>query len=455
VPRSPLAAGLAAVLAVAAAVGALAATGALRWVREEQRRLEAARRAARGQTRIALVNPAGAAVTLLRAGARLDDAAILAGETAALAATGETWLAAGRYFAMAHLPAGELFYPVTPDASGEGPEADGAWTVTVRPPPAEVPPPGASDSPFVFIPAGWFAMGSGRDPGHVHPVWVPGVHAASFEVTNAEFRRFLADPEGERDERSWTAAGRAWRGRNASETTASFGPGHPRHDRFGRDDQPVMLVSWHEAVAYGRWLTRRKGGGRWLFRLLTEAEWEKAARGPDAFDYGLSSELSEPQAPLYNWKKNPGALETGIGLADTRRRYLPNRYGLYHASGNAREWTQSAFAVLSAARPYREDGRGDEDRPGMRVTRGGSWYSASSVRLGLAYREEFQPELRSDELGFRIAAVLGPRAGAEAVDEAEDAKTPRRMTGVIGRRPASASLPAGGMPAGLTKGATP
>ena len=46
----------------------------------------------------------------------------------------------------------------------------------------------------------------------------------------------------------------------------------------------------------------------------------------------------------------------------------------------------------------------------MRVTRGGSWYSASSVRLRLAYREEFQPELSSDDLGFRVAAVLG--AGA-------------------------------------------
>jgi hypothetical protein len=43
----------------------------------------------------------------------------------------------------------------------------------------------------------------------------------------------------------------------------------------------------------------------------------------------------------------------------------------------------------------------------MRVTSGGSWYSASAVRLQLAYREEFQPELSSDDLGFRIAAVLG------------------------------------------------
>ena len=166
-----------------------------------------------------------------------------------------------------------------------------------------------------------------------------------------------------------------------------------------------MLVTWYEANAYCRWLTRRLGGGRWLFRMPTEAEWEKAARGPDGFDYGLGMELSEPQSPLYNWKKNPGAEVTLVGPGETG--FRPNRYGISHASGNAREWTQSVFRRYGADHPYRDDDRNADDTPGMRVTRGGSWYSASSVRLRLAYREEFQPELSSDDLGFRIAAVLG------------------------------------------------
>jgi formylglycine-generating enzyme required for sulfatase activity len=172
-------------------------------------------------------------------------------------------------------------------------------------------------------------------------------------------------------------------------------------------------VNWHEAAAYCRWLTRRLGGGRWLYRMPTEAEWEKAARGPDAFDYGLGMELSEQQAGLYNWRKNPGAATTLVGLGATRD-YQPNRYGLFHASGNAREWTQSVFRHYNAAHPYREDDRNHDDAAGMRVTRGGSWYSASAVRLQLAYREEFQPELSSDDLGFRVAAVLGAGGGPES-----------------------------------------
>ena len=125
-------------------------------------------------------------------------------------------------------------------------------------------------------------------------------------------------------------------------------------------------------------------------------------------------ELSEPQAALYNWRKNPGAAVTLVGPGEGP--FRANRYGVFHASGNAREWTQSLFRPLSAAHPYRDDDRNADDDPGMRVTRGGSWYSASAARMQIAYREEFQPEMSSDDLGFRVAALLGagqPQDGRE------------------------------------------
>jgi formylglycine-generating enzyme required for sulfatase activity len=237
-------------------------------------------------------------------------------------------------------------------------------------------------------------------------VFVPSFHLAAFELTNGEFRLFLAYPRGFEDRSNWTEAGWRWKASGLSQPTARLEPADPRYSRFGRDELPVMLVTWYEANAYCRWLTRRLGGGRWLFRMPTEGEWEKAARGPDGFDYGLGMELSEPQSSLYNWRKNPGAPVTLVGYGEEQ--FRTNRYGVYHASGNAREWTQSVFRRYNRDHPYRDDDRNADDADGMRVTRGGSWYSASAVRLQLAYREEVQPELSSDDLGFRLAALLGP-----------------------------------------------
>jgi len=387
---------------VAVVVGVLAATGALKFLRAEQRRVARARRSARGETELRIVNPAGAAVSLQHAGKTLDDAAPLdLGES-------EVWLPEGRYFVEASTAAWRQLFPVTVDGTGQGPEADGTWTVTVRPPPREGPPLITEASGFAFIPAGSFAIGERTNPGQPHAVWVASFYMGEFEVTNGDFRRFLADPEGYDDRASWTQAGWRWKQAGFSQATARLRKDDPRFPRFGRDGLPVMLVTWYEANAYCRWLTGRLGGGRWLFRLPTEAEWEKAARGPDGFDYGLGMELSEPQAGLYNWRKNPDAAVTLVDRVASRQDYRPNRYGVFHASGNAREWTQSVFRPYNQARPYRDDDRNADDTAGLRVTRGGSWYSASAVRLQLAYREEFQPELSSDDLGFRVAALLGP-----------------------------------------------
>ncbi len=107
---------------------------------------------------------------------------------------------------------------------------------------------------MVRVPEGWFGMGceSGRDDERpAHRVWVDAFELAAHQVTNEEYGCFLAatrHPEPP-----------CW-------ADANFN--HPR--------MPVVAVSWHEAVAYCDWLSRAT---RKLYRLPTEAEWERAARG--------------------------------------------------------------------------------------------------------------------------------------------------------------------------------
>jgi formylglycine-generating enzyme required for sulfatase activity len=99
---------------------------------------------------------------------------------------------------------------------------------------------------------------------------------------------------------------------------------------------------------------------------------------------------------------------TVIGIEETKRSFRPNRYGLYHASGNVAEWTNSAFWPYNRDRPYRDDQRNLPGTAGSRTVRGGSWYSATSATLYLAYRDAFEPNHRSNDVGFRIVAKLNP-----------------------------------------------
>ncbi len=229
-----------------------------------------------------------------------------------------------------------------------------------------------------------------------------------FEVTNTEFREFLNDANGYADTTYWTIAGKRWKAKNALQATALLKPGDADYQRFGQAEQPVVWVNWFEANAYCRWLTKKIGDGRWLFTLPTEAEWEKAARGPDNFDYGLGMFISDHEISLYNWKKNPDAPITVVGWQDSFSAYRPNRLGLYHISGNVVEWTQSITRAYSKEHPFVDDERNHEEATGLRVTRGGSWYSASVALLYIPYRDAFQPEHSTQDLGFRVVAKLLP-----------------------------------------------
>jgi formylglycine-generating enzyme required for sulfatase activity len=299
----------------------------------------------------------------------------------------------------------DVHYPLPILGYRLGPDRDGSFVVTVRPVPAEQPP---GSPPFAFIPSGHFVIGDRANPREPHYVWVPAFFIGVFEVSNEDYRKFFNDPSGFSLDANWTDAGRAWKHREHSEASALLNPGEPDYLRFGQADQPVTSVTWFEADAYCRWLTALAGASHWTYTLPNDAEWEKAARGPDGFDYGLGAAISDAETPFYNWKKNPDVPVTVVGWAETQRLFRSNRYGLYHASGNVAEWTASAFRPYSRQQPYSDDGRNNPELSERRTVRGGSWYSATTAPLYLPYRDAFQPWHRGRDVGFRVVARLVP-----------------------------------------------
>lgn len=355
----------------------------------------------REETELIIANLPLSDLTIYKAGTSLQDAVALPPIDRE-----RIWLAPGNYFLKADLGARILFYPLPMVSYRGGPDKEGTLTVTIRSPQADYPHGSLPDLPdFAFIPSGHFLFGDHLRPQEPHYVWLGGFFISPFEVTNAEFREFMSDSRGYANDANWTEAGRKWKASNPSHVTAQLKPSDEEFERFGQPDQPVVNVNWFEANAYCHWLTKTLGGGKWIFGLPTEAEWEKAGRGPDNFDYALGMNISDNEARLYNWKKNPGAEVTVVGFKETKSKYQPNRYGLYHMTGNVAEWTQSVYRTYSRQHPYvDDDDRNHDEMPGERVLRGGSWYTASIAVLYIPYRENFRPEVQTPYLGVRVVA---------------------------------------------------
>ncbi len=356
----------------------------------------------RGETELVIANQANASVQLFKAGKTLAASSLVANFSGH-----RMWLPSGNYFLQVEQTSQQSFYPVPLIGFQQGPEASGEFTITIRSSTRIVPPVLLPRTPvFNFIPSGHFLYGDQTNSSASHYVWQKAFFISPFEITNEEFRIFLSDPTGYNNHANWTEDGWKWKAENASQSSASLNLAHADFQRFGQADQPIVNVNWFEASAYCHWLTQKIGGNQWLFSLPTEAEWEKVARGPDNFDYGLGMNLSDADVKLYNWKKNPMAEVTVVGWQSTLANYQPNRYGVFHMTGNVAEWTLSLNQPANREHPYADDERNRESLSGARVVRGGSWYSASTATMYIPYRETFEPTVHTPYLGFRIVARM-------------------------------------------------
>ncbi len=168
---------------------------------------------------------------------------------------------------------------------------------------------------------------------------------------------------------------------------------------FGRGRQPVINVSWEDAKKYVDWLSKRTGK---TYRLLTEAEWEYAARAGKAtrFSFGDDDEALGEHA----WFSDNSESRThAVGAKRA------NAFGLHDMHGNVTEWVEDCYVENYNGAPT--DGaswkEGCKDKTSSRVVRGGSWV-IDTVDLRSSIRGRDVPVIRNSYFGVRVARVLSP-----------------------------------------------
>lgn len=228
---------------------------------------------------------------------------------------------------------------------------------------------------MVVIPAGSFLMGSsesevGRlsDEGPQRRVTIGQPFAVGrFEVTFDEYDACVA------------AKGCAQR---------------PRDEGWGRGRRPVIHVSWEEAQAYARWLSGKTGQ---RYRLLSEAEWEFAARAGTTTRFNFGDD--ESQLGTYAWfSGNAGSKTQPVGGK------AANRFSLHDVHGNVWEWVEDCYAGNYSG--LATNGSANTTQGcSSRVGRGGSWDS-NPADLRSADRNGIAPANRGNVIGFRVARTL-------------------------------------------------
>jgi len=245
---------------------------------------------------------------------------------------------------------------------------------------------------FVPVPKGKFLMGS-RDDNKLaydsekpqHTVEIPSDYwIGQFPVTNEQYSKFV---EAASQKHDWV---KDWK---------------------KKLDHPVVNVSWNDAQAYCQWLNETQGKelpkGH-VFRLPSEAEWEKAARGEFGFEWPWGNEFDAAKCNSEEGKKGG---TTPIGTYSALGGDSP--YGAADMVGNVWEWTQSLYKGY----PYdAKDGREDLKATDARVLRGGAFnYNDRFARCAFRYR--YNPYNEWNPNGFRVVVAsppisLVPRSGS-------------------------------------------
>lgn len=272
---------------------------------------------------------------------------------------------------------------------------------------------------MVIVPPGYFAMGSPRSQSEDPRLSKPGVvddetpqhevligkrfAVARYDVTRAEFARFAAATDRPPDPSCYTLT-------HAGLFVETIGANwqHPGFEQSERD--PVVCMNWRDANDYAAWLARKTSKP---YRLLSEAEWEYAARASReavklAQPAGPCAVLNGADADYHRRFPSDGHVDgdchDGFATTSPVGHFPANAFGLFDMQGNAEQWTADCYHSSYDGAPV--DGSawvlGDCVR---RVARGGAWIS-DSRDIRFAVRGQGDPFSRYSANGFRVARAM-------------------------------------------------
>lgn len=274
---------------------------------------------------------------------------------------------------------------------------------------------------YLLVPAGEFSMGDNYDEGNsrerpVHTVYLDAYYIGEHQVTNEAYQKFIDDGGYENDEH-WSNGGFGSFSEPLHWNDAVYnGGGIP-----GNDDFPVVGVSWFEATAYCSWLSAKTGN---VYRLPTEAEWEKAARGGDYLDGDDHSQVPNPTPQRrYPWGNDiDGSYANYLDSGDPYEKGLTpigyydgsthgdfsthdnaSPYGAYDMAGNVYEWCSDLYSEYYYQDCHDTGTVADPQGPEQGSTHviRGSAFLYETFKQRSAYRGAYYPSFRGAYIGIR------------------------------------------------------
>ncbi|MCW8985369.1 MAG: formylglycine-generating enzyme family protein [Thermoanaerobaculales bacterium] len=266
---------------------------------------------------------------------------------------------------------------------------------------------------FLLVPSGEFLMGDNFDEGHsdeipVHAVDLDGFYIARHKTTNAAYKRFM-DAGGYRTAGYWQAGGFG----ECGEAPDFWSDADRRGGGIaGNGQYPVVGVSWFEAAAYCSWLSAETGA---LYRLPTEAEFEKAARGLGQTRYPWGNEIDPSYASFDSGEPRDSLRLTPVGYFNgevrggLRTNDNASPFGAYDMAGNTSEWCSDWYGRDYYSRSPASNPKGP-DSGVSRVLRSAGYIDSGYYQRS-ASRHKRGAHLKGHSTGFRCVREIGEGGG--------------------------------------------